>query len=157
MSRDCKNNSKFIFGVDYRRLIKEKSRFGNLLNTTYLDVLNDLLSATLIRDMKIFRINARDYPGIISSTSDVGAESTRPGSKPITDFLGDQLAVKEDGGVVVDDFMATSTEGVWAIGDIRNTPFKQAVVAASDGCISAMAIDRFLNSRKAIRVDWVHA
>ncbi len=79
------------------------------------------------------------------------------GSKPITDFLGDQIALREDGGVVVDDFMATSCEGVWAIGDIRNTPFKQAVVAASDGCIAAMAIDRFLNSRKSIRVDWVHS
>ncbi len=79
------------------------------------------------------------------------------GSKPITDFIGDQVAFKEDGGVVVDDFMSTTSEGVWAIGDIRNTPFKQAVVAASDGCIAAMAIDRFLNSRKAIRVDWVHA
>ena len=79
------------------------------------------------------------------------------GSKPITDFLGDQVAFKEDGGVVVDDFMATTSEGDWAIGDIRNTPFKQAVVAASDGCIAAMAIDRFLNSRKIIRVDWVHS
>jgi len=79
------------------------------------------------------------------------------GSKPITDFLGEQVALKEDGGVVVDDFMSTTTEGVWAIGDIRNTPFKQAVVAAGDGCIAAMAIDRYLNSRKSIRVDWVHA
>ncbi len=79
------------------------------------------------------------------------------GSKPITDFLGDQVALKEDGGVVVDDFMSTTSEGVWAIGDIRNTPFKQAVVAASDGCIAAMAIDRYLNSRKTIRVDWVHS
>ncbi len=79
------------------------------------------------------------------------------GSKPITDFLGGQIAVKEDGGVVVDDFMSTTSDGVWAIGDIRNTPFKQAVVAASDGCIAAMAIDRYLNSRKSIRVDWVHS
>ena len=79
------------------------------------------------------------------------------GSKPITDFLGDQVAYKEDGGVVVDDFMSTTAEGVWAIGDIRNTPFKQAVVAASDGCIAAMAIDRYLNSRKNVRVDWVHS
>ncbi len=79
------------------------------------------------------------------------------GSKPIIDFLGDQIALNESGGVLVDDFMSTTSEGVWAIGDIRNTPFKQAVVAASDGCIAAMAIDRFLNSRKSIRVDWVHS
>ena len=52
--------------------------------------------------------------------------------------------------------MMTDIEGVWAIGDIRNTPFKQAVVACSDGCIAAMAIDKYLNKRKDIRVDWVH-
>ena len=79
------------------------------------------------------------------------------GSKPITDFLGDQIALKEDGGVIVDDFMSKNSDGVWAIGDIRNTPFKQAVVAASDGCIAAMSIDRYLNSRKNIRVDWIHS
>ena len=79
------------------------------------------------------------------------------GSKPITDFVGDQIALKDDGGVIVDDFMSTNSDGVWAIGDIRNTPFKQAVVAASDGCIATMSIDRYLNSRKNIRVDWIHS
>ncbi|MEM9447499.1 MAG: FAD-dependent oxidoreductase [Cyanobacteria bacterium P01_E01_bin.6] len=79
------------------------------------------------------------------------------GSKPITDFIGDQVAFTPDGGVAVDSFMATNVNGVWAVGDIRNTPFKQAVVAASDGCIAAMAIDRFLNSRNLIRPDWDHS
>lgn len=79
------------------------------------------------------------------------------GSKPITDFIDDQVQLKADGGVRVDEFMSTNMEGVWAIGDIRNTPFKQAVVAAGDGCIAAMAIDRFLNSRKGIRPDWDHS
>ncbi len=79
------------------------------------------------------------------------------GSKPITDFLADQVALNADGGVQVDELMATSAEGVWAIGDIRNTPFKQAVVAAGDGCVAAMAIDRFLNSRKGFRPDWDHS
>ncbi|MEL6137156.1 MAG: FAD-dependent oxidoreductase [Cyanobacteria bacterium J06626_23] len=79
------------------------------------------------------------------------------GSKPITDFIGDQVVLNPDGGVQVDEMMATSVEGVWAIGDIRNTPFKQAVVAASDGCIAAMSIDRYLNQRKLIKPDWDHS
>ncbi|MEM9163151.1 MAG: FAD-dependent oxidoreductase [Cyanobacteria bacterium P01_F01_bin.4] len=79
------------------------------------------------------------------------------GSKPITDFVGDQVAYNPDGGVQVDEMMATSVAGVWAIGDIRNTPFKQAVVAAGDGCVAAMSIDRFLNSRKSIKPDWDHS
>jgi thioredoxin reductase (NADPH) len=79
------------------------------------------------------------------------------GSKPITDFLGDQVALNLDGGVSVSQVMETNIEGVWAIGDIRNTPFKQAVVAAGDGCIAAMSIDRYLNSRKSFKPDWDHS
>ncbi|MEO1433583.1 MAG: FAD-dependent oxidoreductase [Cyanobacteria bacterium J06632_19] len=79
------------------------------------------------------------------------------GSKPITDFIGNLIEYNPGGGVKVDETMATSVEGVWAIGDIRNTPYKQAVVAAGDGCIAAMSIDRFLNNRRSIRTDWDHS
>ncbi|NEZ62049.1 FAD-dependent oxidoreductase [Leptolyngbyaceae cyanobacterium CCMR0082] len=78
------------------------------------------------------------------------------GSKPITDFIHGQIALNPDGGVKVGEMMNTSVDGVWAIGDIRNTPFKQAVVAAGDGCVAAMSIDRFLNRRKSIKPDWDH-
>ena len=78
------------------------------------------------------------------------------GSKPITDFVGEQVEFNPDGGVKVNEMMETTVEGVWAIGDIRNTPFKQAVVAAGDGCVAAMSIDRFLNRRKSIKPDWDH-
>jgi len=78
------------------------------------------------------------------------------GSKPITDYVGSNIKLQKDGGVEVDDQMATNVPGVYAIGDIRNTPFKQVVVAASDGCIAAMSIDRYLKGRKSIKVDWIH-
>ena len=85
-----------------------------------------------------------------------GAFIYQSGSKPITDFVGDAVEYNPDGGVKVDEMMATSVPGVWGIGDIRNTPFKQAVVAAGDGCVAAMSIDRYLNSRKSIKPDWDH-
>ena len=78
------------------------------------------------------------------------------GSKPITDFIQNKVAFNEDGGVTVNDEMETSVKGVFAIGDIRNTSFKQVVVAASDGCIAAMAIDKYLKGRKIVKVDWIH-
>ena len=78
------------------------------------------------------------------------------GSKPITDFIQNKVELKEDGGVIVNDDMETSVKGVFAIGDIRNTNFKQVVVAAADGCIAAMSIDKYLKGRKSIKVDWIH-
>ena len=78
------------------------------------------------------------------------------GSKPITDFVGSKIDYKEDGGVIVNEDMETNVKGVFAIGDIRNTAFKQVVVAASDGCIAAMSIDKYLKGRKSVKVDWIH-
>ena len=85
-----------------------------------------------------------------------GAFVYSTGSLPITDYLQEQVPANPNGGIQVNSDMMTDLEGVWAIGDIRNTPFKQAVVACSDGCIAAMAIDKYLNKRKDVRVDWVH-
>jgi len=80
------------------------------------------------------------------------------GSKPITDFLsGSGIELDDEGGVLTEDSMeSTSNKGVFAIGDIRNTPYKQVVVAASDGCVAAMSIEKFLTGRKDVKVDWVH-
>mmetsp|Transcript_52338 Transcript_52338/g.111222 ORF Transcript_52338/g.111222 Transcript_52338/m.111222 type:complete len:410 (+) Transcript_52338:271-1500(+) len=78
------------------------------------------------------------------------------GSKPMTDFCQSKVELDESGGVIVDEDMKTSCDGVFAIGDIRNTDYKQVVVAASDGCIAAMSIEKFLNNRKMVKVDWIH-
>ena len=99
-------------------------------------------------------LNKDDIPQTIPVE---GAFIYEAGSKPITDFIGEKLEYKPDGGVVVNDEMCTSVEGVYGIGDIRNTPYKQVVVAASDGCVAAMSIDRYLKGRKTVRVDWIHS
>eukprot|EP00751_Fragilariopsis_kerguelensis_P013587 CAMPEP_0170758168 /NCGR_PEP_ID=MMETSP0733-20121128/159_1 /TAXON_ID=186038 /ORGANISM="Fragilariopsis kerguelensis, Strain L26-C5" /LENGTH=434 /DNA_ID=CAMNT_0011097397 /DNA_START=448 /DNA_END=1752 /DNA_ORIENTATION=+ len=81
------------------------------------------------------------------------------GSKPITDFLseGSGITLDDGGGVVVnDDMESISKKGIFAIGDIRNTPYKQVVVAAADGCVAAMSIEKFLKNRKTIKLDWIH-
>lgn len=57
MSRDCDNNCKFVFGIDYKRVIREKSRFGYLVTSPYVDIVNEVLRATNINDMTIFRID----------------------------------------------------------------------------------------------------
>jgi len=138
------------------------------------DILRDLLSKPNVKHHNKGRL--KEVEGDVSGVTgvryqQVGAEEeeTIPvegafiygaggGSKPITDFLGGSgIELDEAGGVVTDDAMESITsKGVFAIGDIRNTPYKQVVVAASDGCVAAMSIEKFLKGRKIIKVDWVH-
>lgn len=72
------------------------------------------------------------------------------GSKPGTDFLEDQVPRDEEGFMIVDEYMQSAVPGVFAAGEVRRSPVKQAVVAAADGAIAAMAVDKYINKRSKI-------
>lgn len=72
------------------------------------------------------------------------------GNKPATDFLGDVIKCDEDGYVEVDALLQTNVEGVFAGGDARSTPLKQAVIATADGAIAAQGADKYVNKRKRV-------
>ena len=76
------------------------------------------------------------------------------GAKPITDYLMGQAETTAEGCLVVDREMQTSLPGVFAVGDLLCTHVKQAVIAAADGVIAAMAVDKYLRGRSQLRADW---
>ncbi|WP_102347806.1 FAD-dependent oxidoreductase [Bacillus sp. Marseille-P3661] len=73
------------------------------------------------------------------------------GLKPGTDFLKDAVDRDEEGYVNVDETLRTSVDGVFAGGDARRTPIKQAVISAADGCIAALGADQHVNKRKQMK------
>lgn len=73
------------------------------------------------------------------------------GIKPGTDFLGTAVDRDEDGYINVDENMRTNVEGVFAGGDARRTPIKQAILSAADGAIAAMSADQYVNNRSKVR------
>ena len=76
------------------------------------------------------------------------------GNKPIIDFLFGAVETKEDGCIPVSCMMETSIPGVFAAGDVTCTEVRQVVVATSQGCIAALAAEKYLYKRKKFRMDW---
>lgn len=76
------------------------------------------------------------------------------GLKPGTDFLKDAVERDEEGYVIVDEYLRTNVEGVFAGGDARRTPVKQAVISAADGAIASLGADQHVNNRKTIRAQY---
>lgn len=55
------------------------------------------------------------------------------------------VALDEYGFIVTDNFMNTSVKGIYAAGDVRNSPLKQIVTAAADGAIAATSAINYIN------------
>ena len=67
------------------------------------------------------------------------------GISPRTDLVKDQLKITPEGYVHTDAFMRTSLSGVYAAGDVRNTPLRQVVTAVADGAIAATQAIEYLS------------
>lgn len=79
-----------------------------------------------------------------TKTLDADAVFIFAGMIPQTELL-DKSLLDEWGYVATDKFMETSLKGFFAAGDVRDTPFRQVVTAASDGAIAANSASEYID------------
>mgnify|MGYP003290018761 CR=1 FL=1 len=63
----------------------------------------------------------------------------------VENFVG-QVEQDASGFIITDCTMQTSVPGVFAVGDVRNTPLRQVITAASDGAVGAVYATKYLES-----------
>lgn len=56
----------------------------------------------------------------------------------------ENICTLDKGAIETNDRMETSEKGIFAAGDVRNTPFRQVVTAAGDGAIAAHSADEYI-------------
>lgn len=59
------------------------------------------------------------------------------GTIPETSFVPAEVEKDAGGYIITDTKCMTNVEGLYAIGDVRNTPLKQVITAAADGAVAA--------------------
>ncbi len=88
--------------------------------------------------------------GKLFEMNDVAGVFVNIGHRPATEFLKGKLDMDERGYLLTDRRMRTKVPGVYAVGDVRkfSGEYAQAVIAAADGCISALEAEKYLSERK---------
>jgi thioredoxin reductase (NADPH) len=75
-----------------------------------------------------------------------------------TAFVKDLIDVNDQGYIKVDNENKTLTPGIFAAGDVTDTPYKQAVISAGEGAKAALSAARYLQSTKGRKIslapDW---
>jgi thioredoxin-disulfide reductase len=90
---------------------------------------------------------------VLDKTS--GTERTIPadgvfveiGNLPNTGLFRGLVDVNERGEIVVDREQRTSTEGLFAAGDLTDQPNRQIIIAAAEGAKAALAASSYLNKK----------
>ncbi len=121
--------------VQERAFANDKIEF--VLNASPLEINgSDVVDSIRVKDTKTDEIKDIKVDGVFPYI----------GYSPNIECLACQLVQDENGFVVTDETMQTSVQGVFAAGDVRRTPLRQVVTAASDGAISAVYAGKYIEN-----------
>lgn len=113
---------------------KESAKTEIIWDTIVTEIKGDALGATTLRLKNVKTEEESDFP--------IDGVFIYVGLIPNTGFVEDHVGLDDSNKIIAEnEKMETNVPGVYVAGDVRDTPLRQAVTAASDGSIAAtMAI-----------------
>lgn len=103
---------------------------------------DDLVNLILIRNTINGEVSELEVNGIFPYI----------GISPNTELINGQIEQDKSGFILTDETMKTSVDGVYAAGDVRKTPLRQVITAASDGAVAAVYAVKYVESLREVTV-----
>lgn len=124
--------------VQARAFSNEKIEF--LFNSIPLEIIG--------KDKKVSKIKFKNV--LSNEVFELDADGIFPyiGLLPNTENINGQIMQDAKGFIITDDKMQTSANGVYAVGDVRNTPLRQVITAVSDGAIAGVFAVKYVEDIK---------
>ncbi len=109
-------------------------------------IVNSVADSLIIENDEIVGLRIKN--NISQEIKEISCQGIFPyiGSKPATDFCRDIVALNEDGYIIADSCMKTSSEGIFACGDVIVKELRQVVTATGDGAVAGNSAVKYLNS-----------
>ncbi len=116
-------------------------------NNPKIEFLWDTVVTEYLGDIKLAGVMVENVETGESSELPLSGLFIAIGHRPGTDLYKGQLAMKENGYLeTMPDRTATDVEGVFAVGDVTDDYYRQAITAAGSGCQGALEAERYLEA-----------
>lgn len=135
--------------------IKKKGNVTILLNYMVTEIEgDDRVKSVVVKDLKTNKTKKLVLDGLFI---EIGTEVK-------TDFVKNLVKLDNKGHIVInnncDTYYPDKDEirpGVFAAGDVTNTPFKQIIIAAGEGCKAALQAYNYIHGIKeaSVSADWI--
>jgi len=120
-----------------------------VLDDCKIEVLwNTVLTEILADDSGVTGVGLKDTRTGDARRLDMDGVFIFIGFDPNNQIVPAGIKLSVEGYVVTDDHCETAIKGIYAIGDLREKPFRQIVIAASDGSVAALAAAHYVEIRK---------
>lgn len=141
----------YVTPLEVDESLKTAGKFSNVYTYPGYKIIKVLRGDGLIKAVL-------SHVGGITKELEVDGVFAELGFETRIEFLKRYVDVNERGEVIVGNYCETRVEGLYAAGDLINTPYKQAVIAAATGVVAALSAVNYVNKIKgrseSFRADW---
>ena len=121
--------------VQQRAFANDKIEF--VFSAVPMEIIGEnTVNSLVIKDLKTEEIKTLEVNGVFPYI----------GFAPNVELFNGQLKQNAQGFIETDETMKTSIDGVYAAGDVRNTPLRQVITAAADGAIAACSAVKYVET-----------
>jgi thioredoxin reductase (NADPH) len=123
------------------KIIQEKAQQNKKIEIIYNSLVCEIHGENQVNKILIKNVKTSNY-------AEINVDGVFPyiGITPNSELINGQIEQDNKGFILTDNTMRTSVEGVYAVGDIRNTPLRQVITAAADGAIAGVYASKYIDS-----------
>ena len=116
-------------------------------NTENIEIYTNTVAEEFTGSEKLEAVSTKNVVSGETSALSVSGVIVAIGVSPSSE-LAQKCGIKtnEGGFIETDMHLNTNTEGIFAAGDVRNTPLRQVITAAADGAVAAVGAINYINT-----------
>ncbi len=125
------------------RILQERIFSNKKIGIVWNSVVNEILGESKVQGIRVTDIKTK-------KETDISCDGVFifVGLVPNTNFVKDIIKLDKNGYIIADSSMKTSSEGIFACGDCRQTILRQVVTACGDGAFAAFSAQQYVENLK---------